>query len=520
MFAEDDPRLGQLLDGIIRLAAGELHSRIEVSPARDELDAIIMGTNLLAEDLEIIYQELEQRVESRTQLLHQAHEEMRTMALTDSLTGLANRSAFVAALAQAQADAAARDDSLPPAVVLLDLDAFKSINDTRGHAAGDRVLAMVGDRIRRAVRETDLVARLGGDEFAVLMPATSATRAAGVGTRILQSLNDPIELDNDSIHCGASMGLRIGEPGETAEQLMVEADIAMYASKREGRSKLKIFEPSMLHARQLRSQLAEDLRGAIADSELVLFYQPIVELSSGRVEGVEALVRWNHPERGIVMPDEFLPIAEDAGLMSLLGIWVLRTAVEQLRHWREDGIAPPEMSMRVNIAATDLQRLEFIEEVRDILTRADLSPDLLVLELTEQAIIMGNELDRYSLNSLRKLGVGLEIDDFGTGYSSISYLRRLPVDRVKVDRSILMELGTDPDQPALIAAVLQLIRACGLEAVWEGVETAEQAEYLRSIGCISAQGYYYSRPLAALDMARLLQDEHVPWHHSAGSHPA
>jgi EAL domain-containing protein (putative c-di-GMP-specific phosphodiesterase class I) len=301
---------------------------------------------------------------------------------------------------------------------------------------------------------------------------------------------------------------------------MVEADIAMYVSKAEGRSKLKIFEPSMLHARQLRSQLAEDLRSAIADSELVLFYQPIVELASGRIEGVEALVRWNHPERGMVMPDEFLPIAEDAGLMSELGIWVLRTAIEQLRHWREDGIAPPEMSMRVNIAATDLQRLEFIEEVRDILTRADLSPDLLVLELTEQAIIMGNELDRYSLNSLRKLGVGLEIDDFGTGYSSISYLRRLPVDRVKVDRSILMELGTDPDQPALIAAVLQLIRACGLEAVWEGVETAEQAEYLRSIGCISAQGYYYSRPLAALDMARLLQVENAPWHHSAGLHPS
>jgi diguanylate cyclase (GGDEF)-like protein len=268
MFDEDDPRLRQLLDGIVRLAAGELHSRIEVSPARDELDAIIMGTNLLAEDLQIIYEELEQRVESRTKLLHQAHEEMRVMALTDSLTGLSNRTAFVAALAEAQADAQNTEDGLPPAVVLLDLDAFKSINDTRGHAVGDQVLALVGERIRRSVRETDVVARLGGDEFAVLMPATTAVRAAGVGSRILQALEESIELDNDTIHCGASMGLRVSEPGESAEQLMMEADIAMYASKAEGRNRLRIFEPSMLHERQLRSQLAEDLKGAIRNSEL------------------------------------------------------------------------------------------------------------------------------------------------------------------------------------------------------------------------------------------------------------
>jgi EAL domain-containing protein (putative c-di-GMP-specific phosphodiesterase class I) len=324
-------------------------------------------------------------------------------------------------------------------------------------------------------------------------------------------LDEAIELDNDTIYCGASMGLRVSEPGESAEQLMMEADIAMYASKAEGRNRLRIFEPSMLHERQLRSQLAEDLKRAIRDSELLLHYQPIVELATGRIEGVEALVRWNHPERGMIMPDEFLPIAEDAGLMPELGGWVLRTAVEQLSYWRKNGAASPDLSIRVNIAATDLQRLEFIEEVREILTSFDISPGLLVLELTEQAFITGNELDRYSLSSLRKLGIGLEIDDFGTGYSSISYLRRLPVDRVKVDRSILKELGTDPSQPALIAAVLQLIRACGLEAVWEGVESAEQAEYLRSIGCISAQGYYYSRPLPGPDIALLLQGESNHW---------
>jgi diguanylate cyclase (GGDEF)-like protein len=502
MFTDGDPRLGKLLDGIVRLAAGELHSRIEVSPARDELDAVIMGTNLLAEDLQIMYQELEQRVELRTRLLHEAHLEMQKMALTDSLTGLANRAALVSALNEAQAESA--QGGSPPAVLLLDLDAFKGVNDTLGHAAGDRVLAAVAERIKESVRDSDTVARLGGDEFAVLMPATPLARAAGVGNRILAALDGMIELENEAVKCGASMGLRIGEAGQSAEQLLMEADVAMYASKAGGRNRLKVFEPGMLHARQLRSQLVEDLRAAISGSQLVLYYQPVVELATGRIEGAEALVRWKHPARGMVMPDEFIPLAEDAGLISELGGWVLRAAVGQLQIWRAEGRVGDDFSMRINISPTDLQRLEFIEEVRDALTAAGISPSLLVLELTEGAIVKGNELDRYSLNSLQKLGVGLEIDDFGTGYSSISYLRRLPVDKVKVDRSLLKDLGTDPAQPALIAAILQLIRACGLEAVWEGVETAEQAQHLTSIGCISAQGYYFGRPVPAEEFAAVL----------------
>jgi diguanylate cyclase (GGDEF)-like protein len=502
MFTDGDPRLGRLLDGIVRLAAGELHSRIEVSPARDELDAVIMGTNLLAEDLQIMYQELEQRVELRTRLLNEAHLEMQKMALTDSLTGLSNRVALVSALNQTLAET--EQGSLPPAVLLLDLDAFKGINDTLGHAAGDQVLAAVGNRIKESVRDTDTVARLGGDEFAVLMPATTPARAASVGNRILAALEEQVVLENDVVHCGASMGLCIGGSGQSAEQLLMEADVAMYASKAGGRNRLKVFEPAMLHARQLRSQLIEDLRAAITESQLVLFYQPVVELASGMIEGAEALVRWKHPTRGMVMPDEFIPLAEDAGLISELGGWVLRTAVEQLRAWRAEARVGDEFSMRINISPTDLQRLEFIEEVRDALNGAELSPELLVLELTEGAIVSGNELDRYSLNSLRKLGVGLEIDDFGTGYSSISYLRRLPVDKVKVDRSLLKDLGTDPAQPALIAAILQLIRACGLEAVWEGVETVEQAQHLTSIGCVSAQGYFFGRPVPADEFAAVL----------------
>jgi diguanylate cyclase (GGDEF)-like protein len=500
VFADNDPRLSQLLEGIVRLASGDLTSRIEVSPARDELDAVIMGTNLLAEDLQIIYEELEQRVEVRTKLLHEAHLEMQKMAMQDPLTGLANRSALLTALKSAQSDGAADT----PVILLLDLDAFKSINDTQGHSAGDRVLITVAERIRNAVRATDVVARLGGDEFAVVMPATGADQATIVGQRILAALKEPIELPDRIIRCGASLGLSVGDAGQAPEEMLMQADVAMYASKAEGLNRLHIFEPGLLLVRRLRSQLVDDLRSALKGEGLVLQYQPVVELATGRVEGVEALIRWNHPTRGRIMPDEFIPLAEEAGLISELGRWVLTTAVEQLRRWVDEDAVDSRFSVRINISATDLQSLQFIEDVRAVLKETGVRPDQVVLELTEMAIVKGNDLDRYSLGGLRGLGVGIEIDDFGTGYSSISYLRRLPVDRVKVDRSLIVGLGTDPSQPALVAAVLQLVRACGLEAVWEGVETAEQAEHLRNLGCLSAQGYFFSKPLPAEDIPALV----------------
>ena len=510
MFAEDDPRLSQLLEGIVRLASGDLSSRIEVSPARDDLDAIIMGTNLLAEDLQIIYEELEQRVQVRTQLLHEAHLEMQKMAMQDPLTGLANRSALIEALRAALAARTAADGQPGeegPAILLMDLDAFKSINDSLGHTAGDQVLVTVGERLRTAVRLSDVVARLGGDEFAIVMPTASADQAAIVAHRILTALSEPIELPGRSVRCGASIGLSVGSEGQTPEDMLMEADVAMYASKAEGQNKLHRFEPALLLVRRLRSQLVDDLRAAIKGDALTLHYQPVVELGTGRIEGVEALVRWNHATRGFIMPDEFIPLAEEAGLISELGLWVLRTAVRQLRAWIDASLVDSRFSVRINISATDLQSLQFIEDVRNVLKETGVRPEQVVLELTEVAIVKGNELDRYSLGGLRGLGVGIEIDDFGTGYSSISYLRRLPVDRVKVDRSLITGLESDPSQPALVAAVLQLVRACGLEAVWEGVETAEQAEILRGLGCSSAQGYYFSRPVPPAQIPELLADQ-------------
>ncbi|MFC8038836.1 putative bifunctional diguanylate cyclase/phosphodiesterase [Paenarthrobacter sp. NPDC057355] len=509
MYSGNDPRLGQLLEGIVRLAAGDLTTRIELSDARDEIDAVIMGTNLLAEDLQIVYEELEQRVQARTQQLNEAHLAMRRMAMTDPLTGLSNRSAFSAALSEAQNKGV--EGKKRAAILLLDMDGFKAINDSLGHTIGDKVLEIIARRISGAVRDQDMVARMGGDEFAVLIPGVAPSEAAVIGNRILAEVVEPMEIDGQHLRCGASLGLRMADPGQNAEELMMEADIAMYESKADGRGKLKLFEPEMLHARQMRNQLVGELKEAIAGSQLVLYYQPIIRLDSREIEGVEALVRWNHPVRGLIMPDEFIPIAEETGMISDLGGWVLRTAVEQLKQWRTDPLtASHHFSMRINVSAADLQRLEFVEDVREALSGAGLDPSLLVLELTESAVIQGNDLDRYTLNSLRRLGVGLEIDDFGTGYSSISYLRQLPVDTVKVDRTLLSALGSDPSQPALLAAVLQLIKACGLNAVWEGIETAEQAEYLLSIGCTSGQGYYFSRPLAAAQLTEQLK-HHKAW---------
>jgi diguanylate cyclase (GGDEF)-like protein len=335
-----------------------------------------MGTNLLAEDLQIIYEELEQRVEVRTQLLHEAHREMQKMAMQDPLTGLANRSALLTALKSAQDD----DGRTPsqPVILLLDLDAFKSINDTLGHTAGDQVLIAVAQRIRTAVRATDVVARLGGDEFAIVMPATGADEAAVVGQRILAALKEPIELPDRTIRCGASVGLSVGEAGRPPEDLLMEADVAMYASKAEGRNRLHIFEPGLLLVRRLRSQLLDDLRAAIKGKGLVLHYQPVIELGTGRIEGVEALIRWDHPTRGRIMPDEFIPLAEDAGLISELGLWVLTTAVAQLRRWIDAALVDSRFSVRINISATDLQSLQFIEDVRGVLKETGVRPEQVV----------------------------------------------------------------------------------------------------------------------------------------------
>ena len=497
-----DPRLHALVEGIVRIAGGDLSTRIPHSGARDDVAAVIAGINLMADDLQTIYQELEERVESRTAMLRAAQVELERMALTDPLTQLSNRTALNSVLSHALAESSRGET--PPALLILDLDSFKGINDTLGHSAGDDVLRVIARRLQDAVRETDTVARLGGDEFAVMLPKSNLVRARRVANRILTALSESLDVGDLKITCGTSIGLRIAEPGQSVDDLVMEADTAMYAAKAQPHSSIKVFEPALLYARRLQSVMITEMREAIRQDQLTLHYQPVVDLASGRIEGVEALVRWNHPERGLLMPDQFIPLAEETGMIVDLGHWVLRNAVRQLRKWQLELQVDSTFNVRVNISTTELQNLELIEHVRDILRETGVDASNLIVELTESMAVNGGDVDQYSLNGLRRLGVQLEIDDFGTGYSSISYLRKLPVNVVKIDRSLISGLGTDEQQRDFVAAVLHLIHACGLKALAEGIETQEQADVLREMGCGSGQGYYFGRPAPAEEIVALI----------------
>ncbi|MDZ4090485.1 MAG: EAL domain-containing protein, partial [Arthrobacter sp.] len=497
-----DPRLHALVEGIVRIAGGDLTTRIPHSGARDDVAAVIAGINLMADDLQTIYLELEERVESRTAMLREAQVELERMALTDPLTQIANRTALNSVLSHALAETSRGE--MPPALLVLDLDSFKGINDTLGHSAGDDVLRVISRRLQDAVRETDTVARLGGDEFAVMLPKSNLVRARRVANRILKALGESIEIGDLRITCGTSIGLRVAEPGQSVDELVMEADTAMYAAKAQPHSSIKVFEPALLYARRLQSVMITEMREAIGQDQLTLHYQPVVELATGRIEGVEALVRWNHPERGLLMPDSFIPLAEETGMIVDLGHWVLKNAVRQLRRWQQELNVDGNFNVRVNISTTELQNLDLIEHVRDILRETGVDAANLIVELTESMAVNGGDVDKYSLSGLRRLGVQLEIDDFGTGYSSISYLRKLPVNVVKIDKSLIDGLGTDLEQSNFVEAVLHLIHACGLKAVAEGIETAEQAAELIRLGCSSGQGYYFGRPVPASDLEAML----------------
>ncbi len=482
---------------------------MEPSPARDDVDAVITGINLLAEELQLVHQQFEKRVESRTAMLNQAHLDMRRMAMTDALTGLANRVALVERIEAALAAASA--GTAPPALLLLDLDSFKNINDRFGHSAGDRVLTEVAQRLQGVVRGSDVVARLGGDEFAVLVSQATMEIALQVANRVMEVLDQSFHLDEFSVYSRASIGIRLADQGASAESLVLEADTAMYEAKRLGRSTIKVFEPVMLYDRQLRTLMASELRDAINNEELVLHYQPVVSLTDGRILGVEVLVRWNHPTRGLIFPDSFIPLAEEIGAILELDRWVMAAALSQYERWRDELDLAPDFQLRLNLSAVELQQLDLVDYVRGVLKNHRIPPVNLVLEITETALVTGAEVETYSLLSLKNLGVCIEIDDFGTGYSSISYLRRLPVDMVKVDRSLIAELTDGSWQADFITAILQLIRAAGLDAVFEGIETAEQARKLTEMGCLSGQGYYFSKPLTLDAITSMLKtNQHLP----------
>ncbi len=499
---DDDRRLDQLVDLIVELASGNLGARLDPSGARDQIDAVITGINLLAEELQDVYTDLEARVEERTRMLRQAQAELERLALRDPLTGLANRSLLGDRIAQAIAWS--EGGAAPPAVLLFDLDGFKTINDSLGHTAGDAVLVEVARRLTSVVRPMDTVARLGGDEFAVVLPDSTEEEAVQVAAEALEVLKEPLSVHGRSVWALASIGIRRAEAGETAELLLRDADTAMYEAKTSGRGRALLYRPAMHHAVQRRLRVVSELGSAIHNGQLRLTYQPIVELETERTSGVEALVRWHHPHRGLIMPDEFIQVAEDSGLVVDLGHWVSEIALAQLAQWEKLLGNNPDFRVHLNVSPVELRRPGLSEFLRETLDKHGVPTRRLALEISETALMSDDVGGLEALRGLESLGASLEIDDFGTGYSSIAYLRRLPIDTVKVDRSLIVDIPADTEQSRFVGAILQLIKSVGLNAVVEGVETRKQAELLKGLGCTHAQGYFFGRPMSGEYMTQRL----------------
>jgi diguanylate cyclase (GGDEF)-like protein len=375
-------------------------------------------------------------------------------------------------------------------VLCLDLDRFKSVNDTLGHAFGDTLLRTVAERICSVVRQADTIARLGGDEFAILQAGVGQPGAAtALAQRLVDLIGRSYVLDGHLVNTGVSVGVALG-PDDAADpdQLLRNADLALYEAKAGGRGRFCFFEPAMDRRMQERRRLELDLRKALAMRELELHYQPQISVETGRLTGFEALLRWQHPERGLVPPSEFVPLAEETGLIVRIGEWVLRAACREAARW------PGELSLAVNLSPVQFKSQRLLDAVRDALAQSGLNPARLELEITEGVLLQESGTTLAILHALRRLGVRIAMDDFGTGYSSLSYLRSFPFDKLKIDKSFVRSLERSPDAAAIVHAIVGLGRGLGMKVTAEGVETAEQQLFLRAAGVHSMQGYRFGRP--------------------------
>jgi diguanylate cyclase (GGDEF)-like protein len=407
-----------------------------------------------------------------------------------------------------QAIAHAHRDEGQLAVLFIDLDRFKNINDSLGHELGDRLLQSVSSRILACVREGDTVSRVGGDEFVIVIPTIeSSADASSVAAKILEVLGNAFHLQGNDLHVAASIGISLyPSDGSDAETLMRNADTAMYFAKDSGRGNFQYFTQHMNVAAQQRLTLENALRRALENREFELHYQPLHDLRDRSINGVEALVRWNRPGHGLVLPGEFIAVAEDSGLIVPLGEWVLREALRQARAWQSEG---RPLRMAVNVSANQLSRPSFAERVKRMVEETGVDPSLVELEVTEGVIVEGAGEAREAIDQIAALGVGIAIDDFGTGYSGLAYLKRLPIDTVKIDQSFVRDLTVDPDDAAIVTAIVAMARSLGVDVIAEGVETEEQVAELKRLGCHRAQGYLLSRPMPASAVARLLRAGHA-----------
>ncbi|HEY3058366.1 MAG TPA: EAL domain-containing protein [Chloroflexota bacterium] len=421
----------------------------------------------------------------------QAEELLTRQALHDALTELPNRTLLHDRLQQAIV--AGGTSAQQVGLLLLDLDRFKEVNDTLGHHAGDQLLQQVGHRLQEAVRTSDTVGRLGGDEFAIVLPDT--TDAGAVADKVLRALEAPFSIEGHSLAVGASIGVAsFPEHGDDAQALLRRADVAMYSAKRTRGGGFALYSADQDQHSLERLALLAELREAIARDELVLHYQPKVELASGSIVGVEALVRWNYPQRGMVPPDQFIPVAEQSGLIRPLTSWVMRAALRQVIAWQRSGLAVP---VAVNLSPHSLQEQHLAQEIADLLRHTNVSPELLEIEITENAYMARPHAVIANLEQLRAMGVRVAIDDFGTGFSSLSYLMNLPVDELKIDRSFVRELAQNEGHAAIVRSIVELGHSLGLRVVAEGLEDRATQARLIELGCDLAQGYLLGRPAPA-----------------------
>jgi diguanylate cyclase (GGDEF)-like protein len=441
--------------------------------------------------------------EERKQLLA-ASEQIEHLAYHDVLTGLPNRNLFLDHLRLALA--LAEREGRQVAVLFLDLDRFKTINDSLGHASGDELLRTVADRLRACLRQGDTVARLGGDEFTILLPEVAAEQdAVRVAEKLLDRIRQPMVLQSREIVVTGSIGLsRFPEDGDAPEELVKKADVAMYQAKQVGRDGYQLYLPSMDAGALERLSLENDLRRALANEELCLFYQPILDSHTGRIEAVEALLRWQHPQRGLMGPGEFLWIAEPSGLTTPIDFWALRTACQEICSWLRDGA---HVRVAVNLSARSFQQPDLVERVQNVLEETGLPAALLELEITETLAMQNAEVSLSILRGLKDLGVRIAIDDFGTGYSSLSYLRTFPIDTLKIDESFVRSLNVGDVHAEIPAAMIALAHSLDIRVVGEGVEEEVQWLILREQGCDEVQGFLFSRPIPGPECRELILRE-------------
>jgi diguanylate cyclase (GGDEF)-like protein len=451
---------------------------------------------------------LEQAVNVRTEGLETANKQLRHLATHDALTGLPNRVLMDDRISQSIVLADRQGQSF--AVMLLDLDRFKSVNDSLGHRAGDELLKEVALRLRKVVRDVDTVVRLGGDEFVLIItPSPEPDIAQQVAARIFDVMQAPVRIAGVAIHASPSIGIAFyPNDASTVETLVSHADAAMYCAKQRGRNNVQCFMPGMNTATQEKVRLESDLRIALEQKQFEVHYQPKVNTVTGVMHGAEALLRWHHPVRGAISPAEFIPIAEECGLIGSIGAWVMREACKQARAWQVAGLPP--LRVAVNLSPSQFRQGNIVEMIRDALDQAGLEPRFLEVELTESAVMSDPEESIAILEKLSTMGVLVSVDDFGTGYSSMSYLRRFPIDKLKIDRGFISEVMSRPEDASIVRAIISLAHSLRLKVVAEGVESTEQLEFLKTLGCDQYQGFHYSPALPASQFEALVRSKRLP----------